>query len=323
MFGTATGEKLKASDTIPRVDLKAGYGPVDCLGTYTVPFSARADYSDTWTGRLNVIDKKIRDEQISLTCSYAFNIGPGAFRIIGGANYDMATYTQTKNVFGVMPHLDMSDNGFGWRAGLAYEYPEYAMRASLMYFSSVDVDAKGTITNLPVPGLGVFPTVPVFGAAEIPQAVELKVQSGIAPGWLASASVKWVDWSVWQRTSIVATGGPLVGREVTFTNSYFRDGWTVSGSVGHQFTEDLAVQFGVTWDRGVSTGYTEQTDTWTASLGASYALTENVDLFGGIAATLVTGGDITQPSPLTAGDYSASWGTNHALAGQIGLKAHF
>ncbi|MGO8426064.1 transporter, partial [Rhizobium ruizarguesonis] len=42
--------------------------------------------------------------------------------------------------------LDLEDSGWGWRSGLAYEIPEYAMRASLVYNSLVKYDnLTGTV----------------------------------------------------------------------------------------------------------------------------------------------------------------------------------
>ncbi|MGG2475354.1 transporter, partial [Rhizobium sp. BR5] len=35
----------------------------------------------------------------------------------------------------------------------------------------------------------------VYGSVSMPDSIELKVQSGIAPDWLAFGSVKWTDWS--------------------------------------------------------------------------------------------------------------------------------
>ncbi|MCB8835410.1 hypothetical protein LJD42_28095, partial [Escherichia coli] len=97
--------------------------------------------------------------------------------------------------------LNLSADGVGWRVGAAYEIPEIAFRASLMYNAAVDLGEIGgtlDLTQLPK-----TPTNPlsgritdVYGTAEMPQSVEFKLQTGIAPNWLAYGSVKWVDWSV-------------------------------------------------------------------------------------------------------------------------------
>jgi long-chain fatty acid transport protein len=317
VLGSTTGQEVDLDYVLPRVDVKAGWGDADCLGSYSVPYGAAASYDPAWVGRLNVVEKELKDDQLALTCSYAFAAGPGALRVIAGLSYEMASYRQTKN-FGlpVFPTLDVEGSGFGWRAGLGYEIPEYAVRATLMYYAPVDIHATGEITDLP----GAPPVLPVFADATIPQSVELKLQSGVAPGWLVFGSAKWTDWSAWQRTDIksVATGGV-----VTWLDSYFTDGWTLNLGVGHQFDEKLSGLVSVTWDQGVATGWTEHTDTWTLAAGVNYALTENLDLYGGVGATLITGGAVTKFTPGDPSTVLSEWDTNYSIGGQVGLKAHF
>ena len=72
----------------------------------------------------------------------------------------------------------------------------------------------------------------------MPQRVELKVQSGVAPGWLAFGSIKWTDWSVLDSstTLIEAARWPAFST----TRLFFNDGWTVTGGVGHRFSESIS-----------------------------------------------------------------------------------
>src|SRR5690606_31588463 len=93
--------------------------------------------------------------------------------------------------------LDLEGDGWGWRAGVAYEIPEYAFRASLVYNSEVKLDdITGTLDLSRVNGA---PLLDVHGSQSMPDVLELKVQSGIAPDWLAFGSVKWTDWSQLQK----------------------------------------------------------------------------------------------------------------------------
>ena len=41
---------------------------------------------------------------------------------------------------------------------------------------------------------------------------------------------------------------------------FYRDGWTVTGGVGHKFTETISGAASITWDRGTSTISGYQTD---------------------------------------------------------------
>ena len=67
------------------------------------------------------------------------------------------------------------------------------------------------------------------------------------------------------------------GSQLTSLDLFYRDGWTVSGGVGHKFNEQWAGAVSLTWDRGTSQGYGAQTDTWTLGAGVSYTPVENVE----------------------------------------------
>ncbi|TIW76971.1 MAG: transporter, partial [Mesorhizobium sp.] len=90
--------------------------------------------------------------------------------------------------------VDLDSSGWGWRAGIAYEIPDIALRASLVYNSQVKLDnISGTLD------IGGVVSTPIYAPTQsMPDTVEFKLQSGIAPGWLAFGSVKWVNWSVLQ-----------------------------------------------------------------------------------------------------------------------------
>ena len=204
-----------------------------------------------------------------------------------------------------MGRLKLEGEGWGWRAGIAYEIEEYALRASLVYNSAVKLDdITGTMDLRQVPG-AVLPGIagintPVFGSADMPDSLEFKFQTGIAPDWLTFGSVKWTDWSQLQslpfcpiatRGIDCRTSGPT---EVTSLDLLYRDGWTVSGGVGHKFNDKLSGAVSLTWDRGTSTGIGAQTDTWTVGTGISYAANENVEFRLSGALGILTSGSSGQ-----------------------------
>ena len=129
--------------------------------------------------------------------------------------------------------LELKDSAWGWRAGVAYEIPEYAFRASLVYNSEVNLnDISGTLNLSQVNGR----ILNVYGAQKMPDSLELKVQSGIAPDWLAFGSVKWTDWSQLQTIPFCVVGVPVCNgaTQITSLELGYRDGWTISGGVGHK-----------------------------------------------------------------------------------------
>ncbi|TIL80554.1 MAG: transporter, partial [Mesorhizobium sp.] len=281
------------------------------------------------------IETKIESENFAATCSYKMDAGKGQFRFIGGVFYQDISGFKERLVqdFSGFPvplsgvgRIDLEGNGVGWRIGAAYEIPEIALRASLVYNSEVDLgDVTGDV-DLTQVGRGV---IPVIGTATMPQSVEFKVQSGIAPGWLAFGSVKWVDWSVLQIVNFCAVGAPVACTYggpsfITSLDLLYRDGWTVSGGIGHKFNDRWSAAATLTWDRGTTTGLSTQTDTWTVGAGASFSPNKNVEVrFGGAIGILTSGsvGVVTDEAGIPHGtDVSYDFGDDLVTALSASFK---
>ena len=300
--GATNGVSDTESYAIPRVGAKLGIGDnVDCLADYSQPYGAHSNPGRNWAGANSNVETKIESDGYAATCSYKFQAGKGQLRFIGGVSYleiggfkERLVSPLPLPVLTGVGRVDLDASGMGWRAGVAYEIEEIALRVSAMYYSEVDLDnVSGNLDLTQV--FGVPTVIPVFGAATMPQAFELKAQSGIAPGWLAFGSVKWVDWSVLQTIPLCPVGTPTcnTSTQVTSLNLGYRDGWTVTGGVGHKFTDTISGLFAISWDRGTATTYGTQSDTWTFAAGASFTPSENVELrVGGELGVLTSGSSI-------------------------------
>jgi long-chain fatty acid transport protein len=315
---------------VPRMGIKVGVGDhLDCMGDYSQPWGIHSAPGLNWAGANSNIETKIESENFAATCSYKMDAGKGQFRFIGGVFYQDISGFKERLVqdFSGFPvplsgvgRIDLEGNGVGWRIGAAYEIPEIALRASLVYNSEVDLgDVTGDV-DLTQVGRGV---IPVIGTATMPQSVEFKVQSGIAPGWLAFGSVKWVDWSVLQIVNFCAVGAPVACTYggpsfVTSLDLLYRDGWTVSGGIGHKFNDRWSAAATLTWDRGTTTGLSTQTDTWTVGAGASFSPNKNVEVrFGGAIGILTSGsvGVVTDEAGIPHGtDVSYDFGDDLVTA---------
>ncbi|MGO6671825.1 OmpP1/FadL family transporter [Rhizobium leguminosarum] len=337
--------------TIPYIGFKAGFGDaIDCLVDYSEPFGGHTDPGLNWAGANNNIETEIKTRNYGGTCSYRFDVGPGQLRFIGGAFYQEVEGFKERLVSTVpllvgtgngVGRLDLEDSGWGWRAGLAYEIPEYAMRASLVYNSRVKYDnltgtvdlTQVTAPFAPLNGAPYGRVTDVFGSAEAPDSLELKLQSGIAPDWLAFGSVKWTNWSVLQSVPfcpkstkglVACTSGGAT--ELTSLDLLYQDGWTITGGVGHKFNEQWSGAVSLTWDRGTSQGYGAQTDSWTLGLGAAFTPTEHIEWrVAGAVGVLTSGssGVVTQNGVTFGDDVSYSFDNDMVAALSTSLKIKF
>ncbi|WP_027160435.1 OmpP1/FadL family transporter [Mesorhizobium sp. WSM1293] len=321
---------------VPRIGVKAEVVKgVDCMFDYSQPWGAHTN-PGIWNGSYSNIETDIKSNNYATTCSYKMDAGKGQLRFIGGVFYQEVygfkeSYA-TPMLPGAIGRVDLSADGWGWRAGVAYEIPDIALRASLVYNSQVKLDnISGTLT---LPALLGGPRA-IYGAtSSMPESVELKLQSGIAPGWLAFGSIKWVNWSVLQSVAICPQGSEVIAGcytnspvQATSLDLMYRDGWTVTGGVGHKFNEQWSAAGQLSWDRGTSHGYGSQTDTWTLGGGVAYTPKPNIELrLAGAIGVLTSGhsGVLDGENGYQAGtDVSYDFGNDLVTAISGGLKIKF
>ncbi len=279
-----------------------------CAAQYRQPWGIHTDVGVDTVRMYTAIEQKISSQDYGVNCSYRFAAGEKSyFRVLGGVSYQELRGEQTRMIPGIDPRnnptnfpfpgqfriasMDVEDEAVGWRLGAAYEIPEYAMRATLVYQSKVKYNLEGTIDNLAIIGGRAVP-INVESDVATPQSVEFKFQTGIAPDWLAFGSVKWTDWSSITHVDFNASDSNVArkGTTITSLNLYYQDGWTVSGGVGHKLNEQWSVAGTVTWDRGTSTGLTSQTDVWLFGLGTNYKPNEQFEVrLAGAAGWLSSG----------------------------------
>ncbi|RWL86835.1 MAG: transporter [Mesorhizobium sp.] len=326
---------------VPRIGAKAQIVQgVDCMVDYSQPWGAHTA-PGIWNGAFSNIETDIKSDNYAATCSYKMDAGKGQLRFIGGVFYQKVYGFKEDLVSPMVPNfggtgrVDLTSNGWGWRAGIAYEIPDIALRASLVYNSKVKLDnIEGTLdlTNV---GMGV---IPIYGSTQyMPDVVELKLQSGIAPGWLAFGSIKWVNWSVLQSVPICPVGVPSSlcytgngasgSQQITSLDLMYRDGWTVSGGIGHKFNDQWSAAGQLSWDRGTSHGYGAQTDTWTLGGGVAYTPSPNIEIrLAGAIGVLTSGhsGIVNGENGYQAGtDASYDFGNDLITAINGGIKIKF
>ncbi|WEX07224.1 outer membrane protein transport protein [Chelativorans sp. AA-79] len=316
------GEDYLDTYVIPSAAVKFGFTDnFACAGTYTDSNGAASSYSAPY-GVSGKLSEEFTVAEFGATCAAFFDVGRGRLALLGGAFLERFDYSldARPTVPGLAPipiqvplNLGLDSSAYGWRAGIGYEIPEIAFRAQLLYRSGTSHDATGSADTPLLPGVA----LPAFGSGELPQSVELKVQSGIAPGWLAFGSVKWTDWSV-NETLDLRFSVPGVGTLASLNEYYWRDGWTVTAGVGHAFNENVSGVLTVQWDRGVSTGYDLRNDKWLVLAATSLTDKWGGELRLGGGVSYLSSADITEGleagasvdsgwAGLFAASYSVKW----------------
>ncbi|MDH6229732.1 long-chain fatty acid transport protein [Mesorhizobium soli] len=303
--------------------------PIDafrCAGTLVQAFGGSGDYAAPKppTGKKS---EEFTVDELGLTCAVKFSAGYGNAYILGGAFQETFNYGRVNDFSilglpaGTTANLQLKGEDTGYRIGAAYEIPEIAFRTQLMYRSGTSYGAEGTLrgpAGIFAPGLPVPPltqiAIPVLGYGNLPQSVELKLQSGIAPGWLAFGSVKWSDWSVQKSLDVrVKANGALISQD-TYN---WKDGWTVTGGIGHAFNENVSGALSLTWDQGVATGWDLSSDTYTVAAGGVLKDKFGGELRGGVGVTYLSSAQETKNLFNTSVD--SGW----AFAVNLGYKVNW
>ena len=298
-----------------------------CAGTYTISNGGDASYGMQaiiagLADGTGTSDRHFKTNEFGMTCGYKFDgVGPGRLWLLGGVFGEDFSYSETVRMLdgatlaavghplaafgGAAPMANSGtlafDGGYqmGYRLGIAYEVPEIALRAQLVYRSQVNHTANGTFrffdTTTGATLFGGAAVLPTRGWGSLPQSVELKLQSGVAEGTLAFLNVKWTDWSVLQRLNYTIDARALGGAVVPTGLEYFwKDGWTVTAGMGRQLTDNIAGSVSLTWDQGVSTTEDAFTDTWTLASGVSMKDERGGEFRAGAAVSYLTGKSVAR-----------------------------
>ena len=293
--GAATNVDVDGDYVVPRFGAKFNLSEgVDCLATYTEPFGGDANYGTGNAYSPSTVEFYFNTKDYGLTCSYMFSAGEtkygdASLRLIAGASYMEAEGFQSRELAqaalpGALGTFTISDNTHGWRLGLAYEIPAIALNATILYNSKYELDFTG-IRDTRAFGGGLLP---ITLTTEIPQALDIKLQTGINKTTLAFLNMRWQEWSKLGIIPVVnATTGAPTGQAL---EPGYGDGYTITAGIGKSITEDISTLASLTWDKGTSTFTGTQTDSWTLAGGVRFKRGPNFRLSLGGAVGILEGG---------------------------------
>ena len=323
---------------------------------YDQPFGAEADYTSQSiafnpTGT-DGTSAEVKTENLTFLLGFQptqnWNIyaGPVYQTAKGNVSLRGAAYSALNGYDANMK----KDSELGWIAGLAYQIPEIALKASLTYRSEIEHELAtietGLIPALPIPGVGIFP-LPAYVAGDTnvttPQSVNLDFQTGIMENTVAFANVRWVNWDgIAIRPN--SFGQALDGLAVIGANlpaapalaptkanleslnggnlvEYNKDQWSATAGVGRKFSEKWAGNVSVGWDSGAGNPITTLGPTegyWNLGLGLQFSPAPNYFIAGGVKYFWLGDAKAQVASDFGTDSYVADFGDNDALA--YGLK---
>ena len=264
---------------------------------YDQPFGAEAKYSATDQtlpvagnpGAFQLMGEttevEVNTQNISMILGFQpienFNIyGGGVYQTVKGDVQLRGIAYGANQALGLYNANMKEDSAVGWLAGLAYQIPEIALKASITYRSEIDHEAATTETGSSALLGGAFSTR-ADTKITTPQSVNLDFQTGIMADTVAFANVRWVDWSNFAirptafgkaSETLGALGrGPVGGFDLV---AYSDDQINATVGIGRKLSEQWAGNVSVGWDSGagnpVSTlGPTE--GYWNVGLGLQFA----------------------------------------------------
>ena len=270
--------------------------------------------------------------------NFNFYAGPVLQRIKG----DVSLRGQAYSIYNGYDAKIKETTGVGWLAGVAYQIPDIALKASLTYRSEIDHDSHfhENLSLLGFPGLGYVLNGLVVSADKIqalntsgettittPQSVNLDFQTGIMANTIAFTNIRWVNWKdfaiqPYKFGKISEAVGPLINRPNGFNLvQYSDDQWSINAGVGRKFNDQWAGNVSVGWDSGAGNPVTTLGPTegyWNVGLGLQFSPTAQTFVAGGVKYFWL--GDAKAQSGADAGtnNYIAEFEDNHAIA--YGLK---
>ncbi|AOA57604.1 OmpP1/FadL family transporter [Acinetobacter larvae] len=307
---------------------------------------------DSVTGNTNV---EVDTQNISLVFGYQptdnWNIyGGGVYQTVKG---NVSLRGKAYSIYNGYDANIKETGGAGWLAGVAYQIPDIALKASITYRSEIDhkVNIRESIAMLdnlssinPAVIGGLLPPeaqayLPIVAGAmaanqaegkttiTTPQSVNLDFQTGIMANTVAFANVRWVNWKDFSLQPYkFGKVSEIVGKAVERPNGfnlveYADDQWSVTAGVGRKFSEQWAGNFSVGWDSGAGNPVTTLGPTegfWNVGLGAQFSPTPATFIAAGVKYFWL--GDAKAQTGAQAGgsDYVAEFSDSHAIA--YGLK---
>lgn len=383
-YDTYTG-----SYQIPSAAIKFGNDTAACAGNYVEAFAAEGDYRSLpggaqpaqFPGGSRVRDLEFQSNEWSATCRVSYTQNGMRFSLLGGLfaedfNFE-GTSLATRDLGATLPaSLRATLGGLGaslllpvgltaetegsyktgYRIGAAFEIPEIALRAQVLYRSEVkhdDITGTGALAatgdafvrladgrqlsiptaaaflaqrgvNIPASLVGALPANGAVLAGGLPafQNTATSPQSLYVNFQTGIAEGTLLlgsfRWTDWSTNKAVIT---TVAGNSSISPYNWDDGYTVTLGVGRAFNENVSGSVSIGYDSGVSRGSeTTYTDLYTLSGGIALKNTDWAELrFGGLIGYWTSGSQSVSRGAIFNGTVGDDW----VYAANASLKLNF
>lgn len=322
---------------------------------YDQPFGADAEYSGNSTfvenrpvpfqGGTSVT---VDTQNLNLLFGYQPNEN---WNLYAGAVYQTVDGTvllrgTTYSVFNGYDFRTGEDESVGWLAGVAYQIPEIALKASVTYRSEIEhkmnasenFGAAGYISIPGAPGqstqLNQLMTALNASSGETklttPQSVNIDFQTGIMANTVAFANIRWVDWSNFKvqpynfaKLSKVVGQNPTINKPNGFNLiDYKEDQISATVGVGRKFNERWGGNVSVGWDSGAGNPVTTLGPTegfWSVGTGVRFSPAKNYFIGAGVKYFWLGDADAVTGAHSNAGKFT----NNDAIAYGLNIGYKF
>ncbi|WP_180077304.1 OmpP1/FadL family transporter [Acinetobacter sp. YH12251] len=307
---------------------------------YDQPFGADAEYS----GQNNFVENRplpfqgntsvvVDTQNLSLLVGYQPNEN---WNVYAGAVYQTVDGTvllrgKTYSAFNGYDFRTGEDESVGWLAGVAYQIPEIALKASVTYRSEIDhemnayerFNAVGMTGNDALNGaMTVINSAKGETELTTPQSVNIDFQTGIMENTVAFANVRWVDWSKFKvqpykfgkLSETLGQSGMVPTKPNGFNLIDYKDDQISANiGVGRKFTDRWAANVSIGWDSGAGNPVTTLGPTegyWNIGTGVRFSPATNYFIGAGIKYFWLGDADAVTGAHTPAGTFA----DNHAIA---------
>lgn len=315
---------------------------------YDQPYGADAEYS----GNNNFVENRpvpfkggtsvvVDTQNLNLLFGYQPNEN---WNLYAGAVYQTVdgTVLLRGNAYSALNGYDFrtgEDESVGWLAGVAYQIPEIALKASVTYRAEIThkMNAYENFGATIIPTNPLNPVIAAISASDAetelttPQSVNVDFQTGIMADTVAFANLRWVDWSKFKvqpyqfgKLSQYLGQNGLVPNKPNGFNliDYKEDQISATVGVGRKFSERWGANVSVGWDSGAGNPVTTLGPTegfWSVGTGVRFSPAENYFIGAGVKYFWLGDADAVTGAHTEAGTFTDS----HAIAYGLNMGYKF